>query len=403
MLLALADATRNLTVSGLVALIQEVVETNFVRVTVEGEISNFAAPSSGHWYFTLKDSGAQLRGVMFRGRNRLLDSPVRDGMLVTCVGAVSIYPARGEMQLVVDSMAPNGQGSLQAAFELLKAKLDGEGLFSSQRKRPLPAFPQAVGIVTSATGAAIHDMLNILRRRAPDLRILLRPVRVQGDGAAEEIAAAIDDLNRHGGLDVLIVGRGGGSLEDLWAFNEESVARAIAQSALPVISAVGHEVDFTIADFVADLRAPTPSAAAELVAKSRLELESHLDHLILRLQQGLKQDLRLVHERLTGLQGRLRLMARNFVDMPADVARLEQRLALAMAGVMRHQSDRLASVAGRLNALSPLAQLERGYAIASRERDGTGLVASSELMQGDEVWLRFSRGRALTRVEGVES
>lgn len=389
--------------SGLVALIQEVVETNFVRVTVEGEISNFAAPSSGHWYFTLKDSGAQLRGVMFRGRNRFLDSPVRDGMLVTCVGAVSIYPARGEMQLVVDSMAPSGQGSLQAAFELLKAKLDGEGLFSTQRKRPLPAFPQAVGIVTSATGAAIHDMLNILRRRAPDVRILLRPVRVQGDGAAEEIAAAIDDLNRHGGLDVLIVGRGGGPLEDLWAFNEESVARAIARSALPVISAVGHEVDFTIADFVADLRAPTPSAAAELVAKSRLELESHLDHLILRLQQGLKQDLRLVRERLTGLQGRLRLMARNFVDMPTDVARLEQRLALAMAGVLRDQSGRLASLAGRLNALSPLAQLERGYAIASRERDGTGLVASSELMQGDEVWLRFSRGRALTRVEGVES
>lgn len=391
-----------LTVSGLVSLIQEVVETNFVKVTVEGEISNFATPSSGHWYFTLKDSGAQLRGVMFRGRNRLTENLPRDGMLVTCAGTVTIYPARGEMQLVVDSMALSGRGSLQAAFEALKEKLAAEGLFSPERKRSVPAFPRAVGVVTSATGAAIHDILNVLRRRAPDVRVLLRPVRVQGENAAEEIAAAIEDLNAYGGLDVLIVGRGGGSLEDLWAFNEEQVARAIASSALPVISAVGHEVDFTIADFVADLRAPTPSAAAELVAKSRLELEAHLDHLILRLQQGLKLDFRLARERLSGLQGRLRLVARDFTALPDEVNRLNQRLNLAVAGLLRQQADQLALAAGRLNALSPLSQLERGYVIASREQDGPGLVESTALARGDELWLRFARGRARARVEVVE-
>ena len=398
-----SDASGKLTVSGLVALIQEVVETNFVTVVVEGEISNFAAPSSGHWYFTLKDAGAQLRGVMFRGRNRLLGQPPQDGMQVTCVGTVSVYPARGEMQFVVDSMSLRGRGSLQLAFEALKEQLAAEGLFALERKRALPTFPRAVGIVTSATGAAIHDILNVLRRRAPDVHILLRPVRVQGEGAAEEIAEAIDDLNRHGGLDVLIVGRGGGSLEDLWAFNEETVARAIAQSVLPVISAVGHEVDFTIADFVADLRAPTPSAAAELVVKSRLELESHLDHLILRLRQSVRQDLRLAAERLAGLQSRLSLMSRDFQELPVEVNRLEQRLMLAVNGLMRRKADQFALAAGRLNALSPLAQLERGYVIASRERGGAGIVASEQLTPGDELWLRFAKGRALTRVEAVES
>lgn len=398
----LSDAARKLTVSGLVALIQELVETNFVTVAVAGEISNFAAPASGHWYFTLKDSGAQLRGVMFRGKNRLVESPPRDGMQITCVGTVSVYPARGEMQFVVDRMAVSGRGSLQLAYEALKQKLAAEGLFAQERKRPLPSFPQSVGIVTSASGAAIHDIMNVLRRRAPDVRILLRPVRVQGEGAAAEIAEAIDDLNRYGGLDVLIVGRGGGSLEDLWAFNEESVARAMAQSALPIISAVGHEVDFTIADFVADLRAPTPSAAAELVVKSRLELESHLDHLILRLRQGVQQDLRLAVERVSGLQSRLRLLTRDFRNIPLEVGRFEQRLILAVTGLLQRQTDRLSLVAGRLNTLSPLAQLERGYVIASHEPGGPGLVTSHALNPGDELCLRFAQGRAVTRVEAVE-
>ena len=395
--------SRSLTVSGLVALLQEVVETNFVEVTVEGEISNFAAPASGHWYFTLKDSGSQLRGVMFRSRNRLVDSHPHDGMQVVCSGTVTVYVARGELQLVVDSLAQGGKGQLQAAFEALKLKLAKEGLFALERKRPLPAFPQSVGIVTSATGAAVHDILNVLRRRAPDVRLLLRPVKVQGDGAAEEIVKAIEELNQYGGLDVLIVGRGGGSLEDLWAFNEEVVARAIAASTLPVISAVGHETDLTIADLVADLRAPTPSAAAELVAKNRQELEAHLDHLIIRLHSCIDQSLRLVVERLAGFEGRLKLIARDFADLPETVIALEQRLSLAMNAKMREYTDRLGMAAGRLHALSPLLQLDRGYVIASREQGGSGLVSAQELEPGDRLWLRFSHGQARTRVEDVES
>ena len=395
--------SRKLTVSGLVALLQDVVETNFVTVTVEGEISNFAAPASGHWYFTLKDSGSQLRGVMFRSRNRLVDSPPRDGMQVVCSGTVTVYVARGEMQLVVDSLTAGGQGQLQGAFEALKKKLAGEGLFAVERKRPLPGFPQSVGIVTSATGAAIHDILNVLRRRAPDVRLLLRPVKVQGHGSAEEIATAIEELNQYGGLDVLIVGRGGGSLEDLWAFNEEVVARAIADSGVPVISAVGHETDFTIADLVADLRAPTPSAAAELVAKNRQELEAHLDHLIIRLQSRLDQSLNLVAERLSGFEGRLKLIARDFTDLPDDVTELEQRLSRAMNARIRHYADSLGLAAGRLDALSPLLQLDRGYVIASHEQGGVGLASVEELEPGDRLWLRFSHGQARTRVEDIDS
>jgi exodeoxyribonuclease VII large subunit len=232
---------------------------------------------------------------------------------------------------------------------------------------------------------------------------LLRPVKVQGEGAAGEIAAAIDDLNRYGGLDVLIVGRGGGSLEDLWAFNEEIVARAIASSEIPVISAVGHETDFTIADFVADLRAPTPSAAAELVAKNRQEIEAHLDHLIIRLQSRVDQLLGLVAERLAGLESRLKLAARDFADLPEAIADLEKRLVMAMRALMRQYTDCLGMATGRLDALSPLVQLDRGYVIASREPGCSGLVSTADLKPGDHLWLRFARGQARTRVEDVDS
>ena len=391
----------NLTVSRLVELIREVVESNFFAVTVEGEVSNFAVPSSGHWYFTLKDGQAQLRAVMFRSRNRLVAIPPTDGLKIVCSGTVSVYPARGEVQFIVDSLAPLGIGSLQAAFEVLKARLATEGLFAEARKRPLPTFPRTVGIVTSPTGAAIHDLLNVLRRRAPGLRVLLRPVRVQGEGAAAEIAAGIADLNRHGVADVLIVGRGGGALEDLWAFNEEPVARAIAASAIPVISAVGHEVDVTIADFVADLRAPTPSAAAELVAKSRLELESHVDHLIMRLQSRVTQGLALYGERLAGLENRLQQAARNWPARLEQVGHREQRLVLAMHGLLRRLADQLARSAGQLDALSPLNQLARGYVIASHDPHGRDLAEFSQLAPGGQLWLRFSAGRARTRVEEI--
>ena len=398
----MTDKPQKLTVSGLVELLQEVVESNFVTVTVEGEISNFSSPASGHWYFTLKDSGSQLRGVMFRSRNRLVDNPPQNGMQVVCSGTVTVYVARGEMQLVVDRLEQGGQGQLQAAFEALKEKLAGEGFFATERKRPLPVFPKAIGIVTSATGAAIHDIFNVLRRRAPDVHLILRPVKVQGEDAAEEIAAAIEELNQYGGLDVLIVGRGGGSLEDLWAFNEEVVARAIAGSEAPVISAVGHETDYTIADFVADLRAPTPSAAAELVAKNRQELEAHLDHLIMRLQSRIDQSLSLVTERLSGLEGRLKLAARDFKRLPDDIADLEKRLSLGMSVRMREYTDSLGLIAGRLHALSPLLQLDRGYVIASHEQGGSGVVSAEVLEPGDLLWLRFAKGQARTRVEAID-
>lgn len=399
----MTESPSKLSVSGLVELLQDVVETNFVAVTVEGEISNFAAPASGHWYFTLKDSGAQLRGVMFRSRNRLAERPPKDGAQVVCSGTVTVYVARGEMQLVVDNLTQAGQGQLQVAFEARKERLAAEGLFSADRKRSLPAFPQAVGIVTSATGAAVHDICNVLRRRAPDIHLLLRPVKVQGDDAAAEIAEAISDLNQYGDLDVLIVGRGGGSLEDLWAFNEEVVARAIAASSIPVISAVGHETDFTIADFVSDLRAPTPSAAAELVARSRQELEAHLDHLIIRLQSRVAQSVALIAERLTGLERRLKLSSRDFVSLPGNVNDLMNRLALAMTSRMRQYSDVLGLSAAQLNALSPLLQLDRGYVIASKEESGGGLVSAEELERDDLLWLRFARGQVRARVEEVDS
>jgi len=398
-----SDEHGKLSVSGLVALLQDVVETNFVTVTVEGEISNFAAPASGHWYFTLKDSHAQLRAVMFRGRNRLVRSPPLDGVQAVCSGAVTVYAARGELQMVVDSLVVGGQGDLQVAFEALKERLAEEGLFSAERKRVLPPFPRSVGIVTSASGAAIQDIFNVMQRRAPDVHLLLCPVRVQGDGAAEEIAEAVRNLNRYGSLDVLIVGRGGGSMEDLWAFNEEVVARAIADSEVPVISAVGHETDFTIADFVADLRAPTPSAAAELVARNRQELEAHLDHLQIRLSSRMDQSLGLVAERLAGLEGQLKIYARDFAALPDKIMELENRLVIAIRSRMRQYEDGLAVAAGRLDALSPLQQLDRGFVIASSDRDGVGLTSTENLNAGDSLWLRFSRGRAAVRVEDVEN
>ncbi|RME34203.1 MAG: exodeoxyribonuclease VII large subunit, partial [Deltaproteobacteria bacterium] len=250
-----------ISVSRLVALLQEVLEDNFVQVLVEGEISNLSRPASGHVYLTLKDSEAQIRAVMFRSQARMLRFDPENGLAVLCRGRVAVYRQRGELQLILDTMEPVGLGSLQLAFEQLKARLAAEGLFDAGRKKPLPAFPGRIGIVTSPTGAAIRDMLNVLGRRHSGVSVLLCPVPVQGDEAPAAIAAAIADLNRVEDVDLVIVGRGGGSIEDLWAFNEEIVARAIAASVKPVVSAVGHETDWTIADFVADLRAPTPSAA----------------------------------------------------------------------------------------------------------------------------------------------
>lgn len=392
-----------LSVSALVALLQDVVEDNFVQLLVEGEIANFATPASGHWYFTLKDETAQMRAVMFRTQSRLLPFRPDRGMKVLCRGRMSVYSQRGEVQLIVESMEPSGIGSLQVAFEQLKDRLAAEGLFAPEHKSPLPPFPATVGVVTSATGAAIHDILNVLRRRSAGIRVLIRPVKVQGDGAAEEIAAAIAEMNLHDEADVLIVGRGGGGIEDLWAFNEEAVARAIYASQIPVISAVGHEVDTTIADYVADLRAPTPSAAAELVVKERLALENHLDHLTMRMASQMRSRVQRLKDRLDAMRAVLRSPVEKI-----DLARqhredLERRLNRAVLTKISNLRQLLGMQASRLDALSPLKVLGRGYSIAFDERDGSVVRDAAAVQTGQRLRLRFARGRCHVVVEAIES
>ncbi len=381
-----------ITVSRLVALFKDLLEENFVSVLVEGEISNFSKPGSGHSYFTLKDDHGQLRCAMFRSQARLLRFAPENGMQVICRGRASVYPQRGELQLIVEKIEPAGIGGMQLAFEQLKQKLALEGLFAQERKRPLPEFPQTIGVVTSATGAAIHDILNVLRRRSSGLKVLLRPVRVQGEGAAAEIAAAIADLNRDGSAEVLIVGRGGGSLEDLWAFNEERVARAIAGSKLPVVSAVGHEVDFSIADLVADLRAPTPTAAAELVVRNREEVERHCDQLSLRLGRVLQAQLEALSLRFANLERRLISPQESLQRHRQKLHDLEQRLQRALVWKIEGYHQRLQQAAERLGALSPLQVLARGYALARLYPGGAPLYDVKQVKLGGLISVQLGHG-----------
>ncbi|MBK5275792.1 MAG: exodeoxyribonuclease VII large subunit [Desulfuromonadales bacterium] len=436
-----------LTVSRLTALLRGVLEENFEQVWVQGEVSNLSAPSSGHLYFTLKDTGAQLRCVMFKGSARNLKFRPTDGMAMIARGHISVYDQRGEYQLICEYLEPAGVGALQLAFMQLKDRLALEGLFDEGHKRPMPAFPRRVGIITSATGAAIHDILNVLKRRFASLEILLYPVRVQGEGSALEIARAIDDMNRSGLVDVLIVGRGGGSLEDLWAFNEEVVARAVYRSKLPVISAVGHETDWTICDFAADLRAPTPSAAAELVIASSVDLRNQVDALNHRLRTVMETRLaamaaridalrRSLHDpstmlghlsqRVDDLTDRLETALENSAarsrakfdtlqtelmhNNPAGtVQNLRQRISLLSMQAERLMVERLeqckhsfGSSTARLDVLSPLQTLARGYAIAATG-DGRVVTDAARLAQGDLLRLNLYRGRAVCRVEELES
>lgn len=396
------SAANAIPVSRLVALLRDVVEENFLSVWVEGEISNFSIPASGHFYFTMKESDAQLRTVMFRAHNRLLRFVPENGLKVVCHGRVSVYPQRGELQFIAEGMEPCGVGGLQLAFEQLKERLATEGLFASEVKRPLPSHPETVGIVTSATGAALQDILQILRRRGAGVRILLAPVRVQGEGAAAEIAQAISDLNSHGQADVLIVGRGGGSLEDLWAFNEEIVARAIRASRIPVISAVGHETDTTIADFAADLRAPTPSAAAELVARGRLEREVHLDHLCTRLATRIDSRLRFAKEVVEGLARRLRSPLAAVAQQRLLLEQLENRLDSGMVRRLHRQRDHLHGILGRLHLLSPFATVARGYAIVTKS-DGSVLRDAMKVHPGEQIYLQLQQGKLTATVESAEA
>ncbi len=364
------------TVSELAMRIKASLEDRFPAVWVEGEISNLRTPSSGHAYFTLKDDGAQLRCVLFRGRGRRVAFQPEDGMQVLAFGGLDVYIARGEYQLVVELLEPKGVGALQLAFEQLKRRLEAEGLFDAARKRPLPSFPRTIGIVTSPTGAAVRDMLHVIGRRFADLRILITPVRVQGEEAPGEIVRALRDLQEVADLDVVIVGRGGGSIEDLWAFNDERVARAIAACRVPVISAVGHETDFTIADFVADLRAPTPSAAAELVVQEKLQVIRALCDLYEGLKQAMAGRLERERERVESLAKRRVLTdaARALRDLHRRLDDLSARLALGVRGSQRQVAHRLSLARNALRSLNPVARIANGTALLSQLR---GRLASA--------------------------
>lgn len=381
-------------VSELTQEIKLLLETGFATVWVEGEVSNYKLHSSGHMYFVLKDENAQINCTMWRSRNQMLYFSLQDGMKVQAQGRVTVYEKRGSYQLDVVQIRPAGIGNLQMAFELLKKKLREEGLFEASRKKPLPPYPERIGIVTSATGAAIQDLMAILRRRFPSLELILRPTLVQGEGAAEDIASAIDEFNAYGEVDVLIIGRGGGSLEDLWAFNEEIVARAIARSRIPIVSAVGHEVDFSISDFVADLRAPTPSAAAELVVKNKADLLQFI-----RLKTDKMS--RLLTDRIASYQEKLRYIRSGYgFRRPADITRqFQQRLdelqhTLEMA--QQHRLDlarkHLELLTQRLQALGPESILNRGYSICFTASDGQLLRDASRLHPGQKIWIQLGQG-----------
>ena len=414
-----------LTVSELTAQLRAVLEERFPAVWVEGEISNYRLYGSGHAYFTLKDADSQLRCVLFRNRGRRIKFEPADGLHVMAFGSVEVYAQRGEYQLVVELLEPKGLGALQLAFEQLKARLQGEGLFDQARKRDLPRFPKKIGLVTSPSGAAIRDMLRVIGRRFGELHIVIAGCRVQGAGAAEEIAQAMRDLNALGDVDVIIVGRGGGSLEDLWAFNEEVVARAIVASKAPVISAVGHEVDFTIADFVADLRAPTPSAAAELVVREKQAVVDALAELRSRLEHAAARPLRDLDRRVDETTTRLRRgmhaewrHAAHRVELGAaalrsasPVARVAngrhrlERLDARMRSETRHAlaqaQHRLRSAVGRLDSLSPLAVLGRGYSL-TRTPTGEIVRSARQVSAGDDVRVLLHQGTLECRVAATK-
>lgn len=388
-----------LSISELNDIIKGTLESQLDAVWVVGEISNFRVPPSGHLYFTLKDDKSQIGAVMFRRQGKSLSFIPANGMEVMCFGRVSLYAVRGDLQLYVEEMEPRGQGALFLAFERLKKKLAAEGLFAPERKRPLPFLPAAIGIVTSDKGAALHDVLRILGDRFSERRIIIRPVKVQGDGAAREIADGIAELGRLGAVDVIIVGRGGGSLEDLWAFNEEIVARAISAAPVPVISAVGHEIDFTIADFVADHRAPTPTAAAEMVIPRKSDLTEQLLVLEEALLKGMRFRLDAANDSLRALIKRLSDPGRKLREQQQWLDELSEDLLRRLHKRLSEFKAQLAHQTGRLNALSPLAVLDRGYSIVHQLPQGTIVKDTAVLNVGDRLRITFAKGKSVCRVE----
>jgi exodeoxyribonuclease VII large subunit len=443
-----APSRRIWRVTDLVGAVRTTVERSYTDVWVEGEISNFRSSESGHLYFALKDGDALLRVVMFRMQARLLRFKPDNGMQIIARGRITIYDQRGELQLSAEFLEPLGAGALQLAFEQLKAKLAQEGLFDKARKKPAPVLPRRIGIVTSPRGAALHDMLNVLARRHESVGILIYPAQVQGETAASEVAAGVKYFNRAKGVDVIIVARGGGSIEDLAAFNDETLARTIAASALPVISAIGHETDFTIADFVADLRAPTPSAAAELVIESKHQLGEHLFHLQQRLARAARyrlllakgqlnelaqhgafvriQDLisrrgqrldELTYRLASGYQRQLRESHRRLDVASARVRHFDFRRSLAITrsqleagcdAVVRAMRGRISGhhsqvnqLFAKLDALSPVNILERGYALVFDAR-GALIKDASQVSAGERISARVAKGTIAAEVKGVQ-
>jgi len=393
-----------LTVSEISRGIRTSLEHKFSNIGVLGEISNVRKPSSGHIYLTLKDKNSQLQAVVFRNSASRIKFELKDGMEVISFGSITVYEPRGQYQLIINKIEPKGIGALQLAFQQLKEKLEKEGLFDSAHKKPLPFIPQKIGIVTSPTGAAIKDILNIIDRRFANVEILIYPVKVQGEGAAQEIAEAITGLNSDSDIDVIIAGRGGGSMEDLWAFNEEVVARSIYRSRIPIISAVGHEIDITIADLVADKRALTPSEAGELVVPRKDLLIEKIEKFKARLLQSLTGKLRLSKEKLVRI-GNSYAMKQPFDRLNRWQQRLDelaQRLNLKITHALNTEREKLSGIAGKLESLSPLNVLKRGYAITTRLENSKPLRNIIDLSKGDKIKINLSKGSIISEILSVE-
>ena len=392
------------TVSEISRGIRTSLEHKFSNIGVLGEISNVRKPSSGHVYLTLKDKNSQLQAVVFRNSASRIKFELKDGMEVISFGSITVYEPRGQYQLIINKIEPKGIGALQLAFQQLKEKLEKEGLFDSAHKKPLPFIPQKIGIVTSPTGAAIKDILNIIDRRLANVEILIYPVKVQGEGAAQEIAEAITGLNSDSDIDVIIAGRGGGSMEDLWAFNEEVVARSIYRSRIPIISAVGHEIDITIADLVADKRALTPSEAGELVVPRKDLLIEKIEKFKARLLQSLTGKLRLSKEKLV-IIGNSYAMKQPFDRLNRWQQRLDelaQRLNLNITHALNTEREKLSGIAGKLESLSPLNVLKRGYAITTRLENSKPLRNIIDLSKGDKIKINLSKGSIISEILSVE-
>lgn len=381
-----------LSVSQLNREVKDILESTFPFVWIEGEISNFACPSSGHWYFSLKDASASVRCAMFSSRNRILKFTPESGMHVIARAKVSLYEGRGEYQLIIEQLEIAGFGALQKAFEQLKEKLAKEGLFIADHKKPLPALPKQIGVITSATGAAIRDILSVLKRRFSSLPIIIYPTAVQGAEAAKQIVAAIEIANSRNECDVLIIARGGGSIEDLWPFNEETVARAIYASQIPIISGVGHEIDITIADYVADHRAATPSAAAELVSPDCNEWLAILSKLSSRLTHLTPQFIQQKILQLDWLTQRLRDPRQQLTDQIQKLQQHEQRFNQTMKYLLQEKQQKLMHLSQSLNAISPLATLSRGYSIITREANGEIIRNSTQVDINEKITAQLNEG-----------